>query len=234
MVRKILYQDISDDLKTKIFQGVYPIGTLIPTEVELEESYGVSKITIRNAINLLVNEGYLEKQSGKGTTVISNRLFNKLSTAESFTSILENQGVKLEKHIYSVEELNPEEVDIKFEISNMTHCVTKIIKVYTFNGVPYILFNHYLPFKISDSLVKKLELDSLYQVIKEIGEIASNFDDTFNGHLMTEVERDILKTNETLSVERTRKSYNKLGQLIEYSVAIYNTQVAPYEIKYEI
>ncbi len=46
--------------------GVYAIHTNIPSEPQLEEEFKVSKITVRNAIKELAQEGYLEKKSGKG------------------------------------------------------------------------------------------------------------------------------------------------------------------------
>lgn len=234
MSRKILYQDISDDLKKKIFQNQYPVGTLMPTENELEALYNVSKITIRNAINLLVSEGYVEKQSGKGTTVISNRLFNKLSRAESFSSILEKRGLKLEKQIIDITEIPADEAEIKFEIGKLTNRVSKISKQYLLDGAPYILFTHYLPFQMNAHLRNELNMSSLYQVLKEVGEIASSFDDTFEGHLLTRSEQSALDTDQVVGIKRIRKAYNEKNQLIEYSIAIYNTTMNPYEIRYEL
>lgn len=61
-----MYLQIKEILKDRILHGVYAIHTNIPSEPQLEEEFNVSKITIRNAIKELVQEGYLEKKSGKG------------------------------------------------------------------------------------------------------------------------------------------------------------------------
>jgi Transcriptional regulators len=47
MVVEILYQKVADDIKKNILSGTYEVGSLIPTENELEQKYDVSKITIR-------------------------------------------------------------------------------------------------------------------------------------------------------------------------------------------
>ena len=73
-----LYYSIMETIKDSIINGVYPINSLLPTETEFEKIFNVSKITIRKAIDLLEKDGYVSKQSGKGTTVISNSIFNKL------------------------------------------------------------------------------------------------------------------------------------------------------------
>ena len=78
-----LYYTIMKSIKDDIINGIYPLNTLLPTETEFEEIFHVSKITVRKAIELLEKDGYVTKQSGKGTTVISNSIFNKLSNSYS-------------------------------------------------------------------------------------------------------------------------------------------------------
>ena len=65
-----LYYSIMEIIKDSIINGIYPVGSLLPTETEFENQFNVSKITIRKAIELLEMDGYVSKKSGKGTTVI--------------------------------------------------------------------------------------------------------------------------------------------------------------------
>jgi len=46
----LLYIEIAETLKKDILEGIYPVGTQIPTENELEVKFSVSKITVRKAI----------------------------------------------------------------------------------------------------------------------------------------------------------------------------------------
>lgn len=64
-----LYQQVASDLREAIVNDVYHVGARIPTEPELSHLYGVSRITVRKAIALLVEEGLLIKRQGKGTFV---------------------------------------------------------------------------------------------------------------------------------------------------------------------
>jgi GntR family transcriptional regulator of arabinose operon len=70
------YQEIADELKQKIIQQEYDLNTAIPSELKLQEIYSVSRHTIRQAIAVLVNEGYLRKEKGSGTYV-DNRYQSK-------------------------------------------------------------------------------------------------------------------------------------------------------------
>lgn len=63
------YQAIADDLKKKIVQGEYALDAAIPSELQLQKDYAVSRHTVRQAIALLVNEGYLRAEKGSGTYV---------------------------------------------------------------------------------------------------------------------------------------------------------------------
>jgi DNA-binding LacI/PurR family transcriptional regulator len=62
----VKFRELARVLKTKIESGEYGVGDTIPSETELENTFDVSRITVRNAINLLVNDGLLKKQRGRG------------------------------------------------------------------------------------------------------------------------------------------------------------------------
>ncbi|MGL4694596.1 GntR family transcriptional regulator [Enterococcus larvae] len=63
------YQQIANEIRTKILNEEYPVGSVISPELKLQESYQVSRHTIRQAIALLANEGFLRKEKGSGTYV---------------------------------------------------------------------------------------------------------------------------------------------------------------------
>ena len=64
-----LYDNIKEDILDKIKNGTYPIGETIPSELELAESYGVSRATVRQALQILAADGYVEKRRRRGTIV---------------------------------------------------------------------------------------------------------------------------------------------------------------------
>ncbi|MGA8943784.1 MAG: GntR family transcriptional regulator [Thermoactinomyces sp.] len=63
------YQEIIDDIKSKILSGEYSAGEQIPTESAMQEMYKVSRHTVRKAILELANEGFLKSKKGSGTYV---------------------------------------------------------------------------------------------------------------------------------------------------------------------
>lgn len=67
----IKFREIAENLKDRINSAVYKQGDTIPSEMQLIKEFNVSRITVRNALSLLVNDGYLGRSQGKGTVVLS-------------------------------------------------------------------------------------------------------------------------------------------------------------------
>lgn len=91
-----LYNEIYDDIYAKINDGSYREGDSIPSEVDLAASYGVSRSTIRQALQALVNEGYLERRKRRGTIVTRPKVDQFAATGiRSFEEEQANVGRKI-------------------------------------------------------------------------------------------------------------------------------------------
>lgn len=66
-----LYAQITDAMRERIVKGHWPIGSRIPTLPALAEEFGVASVTIRQAVQLLKNEGLLQPEQGRGTFVLA-------------------------------------------------------------------------------------------------------------------------------------------------------------------
>lgn len=66
-----LYRRLAQTLRDAIAAGAHPIGTSLPTEVELCERHDVSRHTVREALRLLVDQGLIERRQGAGSRVIA-------------------------------------------------------------------------------------------------------------------------------------------------------------------
>ena len=82
------YQKIYQDLLEKIKQGEIKAHTLLPSENELMKIYDSSRDTVRKALNLLLNDGYIQKNKGKGSVVLDiNRIAFPVSGVTSFKEL---------------------------------------------------------------------------------------------------------------------------------------------------
>jgi DNA-binding GntR family transcriptional regulator len=67
--KRPLYQTVAEQLSTAIQEGVYPVGSMLPTEAELCAKFDVSRQTIREATRLLLQLGLVSRHQGVGTRV---------------------------------------------------------------------------------------------------------------------------------------------------------------------
>ncbi|TYB71276.1 GntR family transcriptional regulator [Nonomuraea sp. PA05] len=64
-----IYRELARDIRNKIKNSVYPLGKKLPTEVDLAEEYGVTRVTVNRALAILRAEGWVRVHRGVGTIV---------------------------------------------------------------------------------------------------------------------------------------------------------------------
>lgn len=88
-----LYIQLKNELLDNIRREVWPAGSQIPTEQALMAQYGVGRATIREAVTLLENEGYLRKRHGIGTFVARSQPSFGFEPLISLTYSLSAKGI---------------------------------------------------------------------------------------------------------------------------------------------
>ncbi|MCU0913135.1 MAG: GntR family transcriptional regulator [Planctomycetes bacterium] len=87
-----LYRQVYEILHKKILLKEWKPGDRLPTESELMRDYGVSRITVRTVLDMLVQEGLIYRQAGRGTFVAHATLEQGLSQIISFTEDMQRRG----------------------------------------------------------------------------------------------------------------------------------------------
>lgn len=160
-----LYIQLKDDLISKIKSGLWEINSQIPTERELMEEYSVGRATVREAISLLVNEGYLFKKQGIGTFVAKNKPSLGFEPLISLSFALKAKGLNQKNIIEANEIIVPDKTllkKLKWEKSAPCFYLKRIRYA---ESTPVAIENSYFPegfktctnnFDLSDSLAKIL------------------------------------------------------------------------------
>ena len=94
-----LYLQLTRIFVNQILSGQWEIGDQIPTEEELCREYGVSKITVRQAIKNLAGDGYLLKIQGKGTFVTSSDQSSGFAMKTRFTEDMFGKEVQVKREV---------------------------------------------------------------------------------------------------------------------------------------
>ena len=66
-----VYVQVANAIAAKIADGSYPLGSRLPSEAELGEEYGVAKMTVRRALEVLRERGLVRTLHGRGSVVVS-------------------------------------------------------------------------------------------------------------------------------------------------------------------
>src|SRR6185437_7100300 len=100
--RPLLPDVVRSELRRAIIEGEFPPGSKLPNEEALCERFSVSRITLREAVRGLIEDGYVVRRQGSGTFVTHGpALRNSLDTNFSYTEYLESTGIRTEKKILS-------------------------------------------------------------------------------------------------------------------------------------
>jgi len=154
IVKKIDNDEFKDDQK-------------IPSERQLGETYGVSRITVRRAIDELVNEGYLYKLQGKGTYVKGDSRKQDLFSIASCTKDIINMGMKPSRkvlHVGIIESFPKRRRELEISESDK---LLQIDRVYYADAEALNRTVTYLPIKLFPGLGKHdYENESLYEVLE--------------------------------------------------------------------
>ena len=140
-----LYQQVIDIIKNEINSGAYKAGARIPNEFELAESYKVGRVTVRRAIEELVQQGYLTKRQGKGTFVNAPKLKRKIrqkDDVQSFSDACRANGMEPGACVISRKILPADSTEAQFFGVPVGTDLICVERVRTADGVPVMLENN--------------------------------------------------------------------------------------------
>ncbi len=162
------YYQIMGHLREKIAAGDYPVNSTLPPERELVEMYQVSRMTVRQAIAELVNEGILVRRKGIGTFVAPPKLEQHLSSLTSFTEDMAQRGMKAGGRILSFKEIVPDSTIRKILNVNAQDTVFESVRLRLADEEPMALETTTLIASLCPGLKREdLENQSLYKLLTE-------------------------------------------------------------------
>jgi DNA-binding GntR family transcriptional regulator len=174
-VGKARYAQLAESLLEKISKGEYPVGTLMPTEVDLCRQFGVSRITVREAIRQLSDMGLISRKPGVGTQVRARHASPRFVHAiESISDIFQYTQGSGKPVVLAVAEIEADENEAELLQCPPGQRWVRFESVRTFAGkrVPMVLTEAYVPpaYERLPKLAEKRS-DPMYAVLeREYGE----------------------------------------------------------------
>ena len=202
-----LYEQVYADMFNKITSRHWKPGQCIPAEMELCEVYGVSRVTIRKAIEDLVRSGHLTRRRGKGTFVHLKPIENKLSKFYSFSESLKSKGHDEVAEVLAFDTMIADEILIdKLKLKGHNVLVFKITRLRSVDDVPYAVETSYIPKAIVPDLTEAfVATNGLYNAMQQLNVVPNKATETFRAISLGGLEARLLQQDlqvPVMSIER--------------------------------
>lgn len=161
-------------IKNKIIESLkeLPTNSSIPSERELVKVYEASRMTVRKAIDSLVNDGYLYRDSNKGTFVADKSLHKK-NTSLDVLDDLENEQYKM--IYFDVKESFPRDVQEHLNLRS-DDSVVRVVRLLLLKGVPQAVEEIYINrFILSDEELSNIHNWSKFNKFISQGSLTQRF-----------------------------------------------------------
>ncbi|MDG3131532.1 GntR family transcriptional regulator [Streptococcus suis] len=236
MTEKPLYLQLVDELEVTIRERMSPNDKLF-SERELTQLYGVSRITVRLALQELEKRGLVYKKHGKGTYVSEvSEVAVDLSQAYSFTEQMKRVGKVPQTSILSFDVAKATEYISQQLQMTVGEEVFVIERLRLADEVPMMLEKTYVPAALFPNLTsERLREKPLYEIFADdYGQVIRLADEEFYASIALDNESTVLGIpNSSPVLHLIRKTYNDKNRLIEFTFSIARADQFRYKISHQ-
>ena len=205
------YKIIYDQIVKFILTDVWPVGSNMKSENELIKFFGVSRLTIRNVLNILENEGRILRSRGKATLILDRLLQNNNRSEIKDFSVTLNANYRLN----DVEVVKNNLIK-KFKNSSSLYYIKRLRRLK--NNELYLISRAYIPFEIiGENVNKKIFKDKnlLEVLINQFKIKISRSDQELSAITLNNNDADLFKTTKGYpAILNTWNMYDKLNKLV--------------------
>jgi GntR family transcriptional regulator len=224
-----LHAQLKETIVAAIQSGVYSPGSRLPSQRELCEQHNMSHMTVRRAINELVNEGYIIAVPGRGIFV-KERVVYPLENFKGFNTLTRESGQVPSSQVLAARIVPPSEAlarDLRIPENSE---VVYLNRLRFIDGRPVMIQQSWLPHMLCPGiLANDFSIASLFEVLAlDYNVRVVEGHQTISARLATPEECHLLKLSDNgvvLTVDALE--YSQLHLPIEFSISIFNPQIHP-------
>src|SRR5580700_1484715 len=163
----LLYSRVETVLANEIADGDLKVGDQLPTEDSLIARFGVSRITVRRAIQNLVSRGLVEIRRGKGTFVAAPKITQELKELSGFVEDMHALGRKPTARVVSKEVVTADATVAGQRALMKGERVVRIRRVRLADGIPLSYDETYLPLEIGKKIIAdNLKVEPIFSLLE--------------------------------------------------------------------
>jgi len=230
-----LYHQLKEIIRRNILLGVWKPGDRIPSERELSKKYEVSLMVVRQALSLLVNEGFLVRKQGKGTFVVKSKIMQGPRRLRSFSEEILELGYKPKAHVLEARIIPADEKLQSIFSMDKEERIVVIKRLRFADEEPIAIQYFYCPEKLTPDILKKDLTSSLYRILeKDYGVQITHAKEKYFAILLDKHECKYLKLNwPSAGFVVERISYDSSNMPVEYTLAIARSDMYFVELELE-
>ncbi|MGI6109246.1 MAG: GntR family transcriptional regulator [Eubacteriaceae bacterium] len=231
-----LYEQLVDLLKEKIENELEP-NSMLPSERELSEQYGLSRTTVRLALQELERMGYIYRQHGKGTFVSKlSEQATDLAVCYSFTDQMREMGKVPRTEILDFKVIEANKYLAKHMNVYIGDKLFELRRLRLADEMPMMVENSYLPFrKFMPLTLEELQKKPLYEVFSaDFEEIIKLIEEEFSASIASEKDARLLEVPKSAPVlNLVRTTYNDKNEIIEFTLSVARADQFRYKVVHE-
>lgn len=227
-----LYYQLKEELRRKILSGEWKEGSKLPSEKDICEIFGVSRTTVRKAVDELEAEGYLVKKQGRGTFVKQKSIAQNLHKFYSFSEELKGLGIKETAKMVIFKEILPEAYIKKALQLSAEERVFWIKRVRYMDEQAYTVENSYIPVKYAPDMTAELvETNGLYKTLNLFQVYPEKAVENFSAVNLSQEDARAMKLKPgEAAIYLTRTTYSGVN-IIEYCHSVVRGDVFQYTVE---
>lgn len=216
-----MYIKIHNQIKRDVENHVYKVGDRIPAERQLAVKFGVSRMTLRQAIKTLEEEGILERRLGSGTYVASQKVQEKMSGIMSFTEITQANGQIPSSKLISYQIGKPSLSEKERLNLNPDSEVLRMERIRFADETPICYEVVTIPYHLVENLSKDDISTHLYETLNKNGYRIGRVTEHISAAVANENDARLLNTKKGEALI-TRRQVTELsnGQPFEYTLSL--------------
>jgi DNA-binding GntR family transcriptional regulator len=216
-----LYFQVAQELQRLIESGEIEAGTRLDNEIVLADQLGVSRPTMRRAIQYLVERGLLVRKRGVGTQVVRSSVQRPLELSSLYDD-LALAGRQPRTTVLTVE-TGPAEDEVATALGiDPGTTVVHLQRLRFADEEPIALLTNYLPTDLLDFTTADLEARGLYELLRLAGVHIRIANQSIGARNATAAEARLLgETRGSALLTMTRTAYDDVGRAVEYGTHVY-------------
>lgn len=161
------YQQLYKQIEKAIHEETYAVGYFLPSEHELMDQYQVSRDTVRKALALLQEEGFIKKIRGQGSQVIKEEIVNfPVSNLTSYQELVQELGLRSKTNVVSLDKIIIDKKTSQLTGFPEFRMVWKVVRQRVVDDLVSVLDIDYLDMELIPKLTREIAEQSIYSYIE--------------------------------------------------------------------